>query len=110
MRTPETTSSPWAFSRKSPDGVGSPVTSSRLNATPLARRVALVAEHHLLHVHRRAPLVGDAVDAAVLDRARAGPGVEDGADRLPELVARVLREVLAGLVAEELLEVVESAP
>ena len=34
VRTPDTTSSPCAFGRKSPDGVGSPVISSRLNATP----------------------------------------------------------------------------
>ena len=34
VRTPETTSSPWAFGRKSPEGSGSPVTSSRLKATP----------------------------------------------------------------------------
>ncbi len=34
LRTPDTTSSPWAFTRKSPDGSGAPVTSSRLNATP----------------------------------------------------------------------------
>ena len=34
VRTPDTTSSPWAFGRKSPDGVGSPVISSRENATP----------------------------------------------------------------------------
>ena len=32
--TPDTTSSPWAFGRKSPDGVRSPVISSRLKATP----------------------------------------------------------------------------
>ena len=35
MRTPETTSSPCALGRKSPLGVGSPVTSSREKATPL---------------------------------------------------------------------------
>ena len=34
MRTPETTSSPCALGRKSPDGVDAPVTSSRLKATP----------------------------------------------------------------------------
>ena len=34
VRTPETTSSPWALTRKSPDGVGSPVISSREKATP----------------------------------------------------------------------------
>ena len=34
VRTPETTSSPWAFERKSPLGSGAPVTSSREKATP----------------------------------------------------------------------------
>ena len=34
MRTPETTSSPCASTRKSPDGSGPPVTSSREKATP----------------------------------------------------------------------------
>ena len=34
VRTPDTTSSPCAFGRKSPDGVGSPVISSREKATP----------------------------------------------------------------------------
>ena len=36
VRTPETTSSPCASSRKSPLGSGAPVTSSRENATPVA--------------------------------------------------------------------------
>ncbi len=34
LRVPETTSSPWALSRKSPEGCGAPVISSRLKATP----------------------------------------------------------------------------
>ena len=34
VRTPETTSSPWALTRKSPEGSGAPVTSSREKATP----------------------------------------------------------------------------
>ena len=34
VRTPDTTSSPCAFRRKSPDGSGAPVISSRENATP----------------------------------------------------------------------------
>ena len=32
--TPETTSSPWALIRKSPEGSGAPVISSREKATP----------------------------------------------------------------------------
>ena len=66
-----------------------------------ARRVALVAEDHLLDVDRRAPVVRDPADAPVLDGALARPRVEDRADRLRELVARGLREVLAGLVFED---------
>ena len=34
LRTPLTTSSPWALIRKSPDGSGAPVISSREKATP----------------------------------------------------------------------------
>src|SRR5918911_524650 len=34
VRTPDTTSSPWAFTRKSPDRSGPPVISSREKATP----------------------------------------------------------------------------
>src|SRR5215207_184051 len=71
---------------------------------PRARAVALVAEHHLLHVHRRAPVIRDVVDPAVLDRALPGPGDEHGRDRLAQLLLRVLRERLAGLLLEELLE------
>ena len=52
---------------------------------------ATVAEHHLLHVDRRAPVVGDAVDAAVGDRALAVPGVEDGRDRPLELAPGLAR-------------------
>ena len=51
-----------------------------------ARALALVAEDHLLDVDRGAPVLGDAVDPPVLDRAGAAPGVEDGADRGPQLV------------------------
>ncbi len=69
-----------------------------------ARRVALVAEDHLLDVDRSAPVVGDAVDAPVADRAVARPGVEDRADRLLELISGLLRELLAGLVLEDLAE------
>jgi hypothetical protein len=95
VRVPETTSSPWASSRKSPLGSGAPVSSSREKATPVAEPGALVAEHHLLDVDRRAPVVGDVVDAAVGDGAVAHPGVEHSADREPQLVLRVLRERLA---------------
>ena len=99
LRTPETTSSPWALIRKSPLGSGAPVTSSRLKATPEPLVVALVAEDHLLDVDRGAPVVGDAVDAPVGRGALAVPRVEDGADGLLELLARLGRELVELLEA-----------
>jgi hypothetical protein len=54
---------------------------------PAAASLAEVAEHHLLHVHRRAPLVGDAVDAPIGDRALTVPRVEHRADRARQLLA-----------------------
>ena len=104
LRTPETTSSPWALTRKSPDGSGRAVDLVAAERDAGARRVALVAEDHLLDVDRRPPVVGDAVDAPVGDRAIAAPRVEHRADRLLELVARLLGELLAGLVLEDLAE------
>ena len=61
------------------------------------RAFALVAEHHLLHVDRRAPVVGDLADAAVLNRALTAPGVEHGADRALQLILGILREVVQRL-------------
>ena len=54
--------------------------------------VAHVAEHHRLHVHGGAEVVGDVVQLAVRDRARVHPGLEDGVTRAHQLRARVLRE------------------
>ena len=61
------------------------------------RRLALVAEHHLLDVDGRAPVVGDPVDPPVGDRALARPGVEHGADRVRQLLLGVLRELVEPL-------------
>src|SRR5262249_42166793 len=61
-------------------------------------------EDHLLDVDRGAPLLGDAVEAAVVDGALATPGVEDRRDRPPQLDRWVLRELLAGLRRVEPLE------
>ena len=59
------------------------------------RAGAEVAEHHLLDVDGRAPVVRDVVDAAVGHRALAQPGVEDGADGEAQLLLRILGERLA---------------
>ena len=64
-----------------------------------ARRLALVAIHHLLHIDGRAPVIGQTVDPAVLNGAVAHPGVEHGADRLRQLLLRVGGEVVVGLEA-----------
>ena len=67
-------------------------------ADPGARRVAVVAEHHGLHVDRGAELVGDLLLPAVEDGAIGVPGVEDRAHREVQLLARVLGEVAAGVL------------
>ena len=54
--------------------------------------LAHVAEHHGLHVDRRAPARRDGVQLAVLDGAGVHPGAEHGADGAPELLLRLLRE------------------
>ncbi len=46
----------------------------------------------------------DAVLAAIHDRAVILPGAEDGADCAPELILGLLREILAGTLADEGLE------
>ena len=65
-----------------------------------AGRVARVAIDHGLHVDGGAPLGGDVVLAAIDDGAVVHPGAEHGADRAPELLPRVLREVLAGALLD----------
>ena len=69
-----------------------------------ARALAAVAEHHLADVGGRAEVVGDVVRAAVDVRARRAPGAEHGRDREPQLLARILREVVAAALAVEPLE------
>ena len=64
-----------------------------------ARGRALVAVDHLLDVDRRAPVVRDVVDAPVGDGALAHPRVEDRADGLLELLARIGGEVVERLEA-----------
>ena len=67
------------------------------------RSIAGVAEHHLLHVDRGADVVGDVVDAAVFLRARILPGAEHRVARALELLDRILRKRLAGLLLHDLL-------
>ena len=64
---------------------------------------AEVAEDHGLDVDGGAQPVVDVVDAAIGLGAVVVPAPEDGVARLHELLERVLRKVLAGLFADELL-------
>ena len=67
------------------------------------RRLAEIAEHHGLYVDRGAPAFRHAVEAAIRNRARIHPRTEHGADRAPQLLLRILREVLAEFVLDALL-------
>ena len=54
--------------------------------------LSAIAEHHGLHVHRRAPIVGDVIHAPIGLRARRLPRPEHRADRAPELIAHIVGE------------------
>ena len=103
LRVPATTSSPWELERKSPEGLGRPGGLVAGEGDPRARGLAAVAERHPLDVDRRPPVVGDPLQPPVGARPPAVPGLEHGDDRLAQLLARVLREGLAGL-GDDLLE------
>ncbi len=60
--------------------------------------LAAVPEDHLDDVHRRSEIVRDVVRGPVYLGTRRVPGVEDGAVRTSQLVARLLRERAPGLV------------
>ena len=66
--------------------------------------VALVPEHHGLHVDGGAEVVGDLLHAPVVARALAVPAAEHRFDRAPELLGGVLRELDAGLRQHDRLE------
>ena len=87
-------------------GAGAGVPRERdAGARPLPR----VAERHGLHIDRGAQGVRDALLPPVEPRALGVPRVEDRADREVELLARILRELVAGLLAHDgLVDVDES--
>ncbi len=68
-----------------------------------ARAIAGVAEHHHLHVHGGADVIGDVVDTAVFDRARVHPRPEHGVARHRELLVRILRKVALRAILDDLL-------
>ncbi len=65
---------------------------------------ARVAEDHLLHVDRRAEVVVDAVEAAVVAGAPVVPRLEHRPDRRVELLAGILGEGLAPVLPVDVLE------
>ncbi len=73
-------------------------------ADPGARGGAEVAEHHRHHGHRGAPVVGEPVDAAVVDRLLGPPGVEHRVDGQAELLEGILRERPPGLLLHHRLQ------
>ena|GEM_PF-1319213 len=74
---------------------------------PGARRRTEVAEHHRHHVDRRAQVVRDPLLAAVQAGALGVPRPQHRHDREVELLARLLREVPAGVLAHDRLEHVD---
>ncbi len=63
-----------------------------------------VSKHHDLDVHGRPDVVGKVVDLPPLDGPVVVPGCEYRRDGSPQLVVRVLREGLPGVILVDLLE------
>src|SRR5439155_13462019 len=66
---------------------------------PRARTLLAIAEHHLLDVDGGSPIIGNRVDAPVLDGPLAPPRIEHRLDRLAQLLAWLRRQVAQGLKA-----------
>ena len=66
--------------------------------------LAHIAEHHGLHIDARAPLLGNAMQAAIGPRPRRLPAPHHRAYGLPKLGAWLLREGHTGLREHDLLE------
>ena len=75
-----------------------------------ARGHAAVAEDHGLDVDGGAEVLGDLLLAAVEDGAVGVPRVEDGTDGAVHLLARVLGELDAGVLADDALERLDQGP
>ena len=71
------------------------VGSIAAEANTRSRSVAHVTEYHSHHADSRTPLVGDTFHLTVEDSALVHPAAEHSADSAPELLDRVVGEVLA---------------
>ncbi len=98
VRTPATTSSPCAFIRYSPKTSFVPSRGVAGEGNARAAVLALVAEDHALNVDGGAEVIGDLLALAVEDGAVVVPGLEDGRDRVLQLLDRVLRELAPGVL------------
>ena len=63
-----------------------------------------VTEDHCLHVHRRAPFLGNVVFPAIDDGAIVHPRAEHGADRSVELLPGIVGKLFAGPLFHQLFE------
>ncbi len=82
-----------------------PLAGARIarEADTRAGGIAQVAEHHRHHADGGAPVGGDVVDAPVLHRLLAEPGVEHRADGEIELLTRLLRKRRVGARGDDVL-------
>ena len=80
------------------------ITCVAAEANACSGGVTHIAEHHGHHADGCAPLVGYALHLAIEDGTLVHPAAEYGADGAPELLHRVVGEVLAGLLLDGSLE------
>ena len=72
-------------------------------------RLSQVAKHHRHHVHRRAPGIRNVIEPPVGDRARPVPGIEHRIDSHLELLVRIVRKLVPGLLLHNPLVVCDQA-
>ena len=75
-----------------------------MNATPGAAGLAEIAEHHGADVDGGAQVLRDPLPAPVQPGPVGVPRVEDGVDGHVQLLAGMLRELLAGVIVHRVLE------
>src|SRR5205085_9639255 len=63
-----------------------------------------IAENYGLHVHGRAPFLGNVVFPAINDGAIVHPRTEHGADRSLQLLPRIIRKLFAGALFYQIFE------
>ena len=94
---------PARSASNSPYSTSSPVYGLRVNATPVPESSPMIAKDHRADVDGRAEIVGNLVQAAIINRAASHPRAKDRFDRELELLVGVLGKFFTDFVLVQFL-------